>query len=265
VSAPSSTPETIYGGPEIPPRPQHAEASPEELAEVERDVNGFLVHVFGWIVAGLLVSALFASYSDQLQDGTIAFSIGSRTVFAGFGLIFILAFTISRKVSAMTTGVAAATLLGYAALQGTIFGLAYRLSYGASLAPVYLNLAAVFAGLCMFAAWRGLDLTSLALLGSGAALGTAAAISALIVFQQPLVTACAVCAGCWLMLALIAYHRNFLRDLPSSFEDDPEWWKAAAIGAVQIYLDLVIIIVVVIQTRWLSDFLSREETTRTLE
>jgi len=74
-----------------------------------------------------------------------------------------------------------------------------------------------------------------------------------------------VCAGCWLMLALIAYHRNFLRDLPSSFEDDPEWWKAAAIGAVQIYLDLVIIIVVVIQTRWLSDFLSREETTRTLE
>jgi FtsH-binding integral membrane protein len=265
VSAPFSTPETIYSGPEIPPRPPHAEASPEELAQVERDVNRFLVHVFGWIVGALLVSALFASYSDRLQDGTIAFTIGSRTVFAGFGIMFVLAFAISRKVSAMTTGIAAATLIGYAAIQGTVFGLAYRLSYGASLAPVYLNIAVVFSALCMLATWRGLDLTSLAVLGSGAALGTAAAISAMTVFQQPLLTGCAVGAGSWLMLALIAYHRNFLRDLPASFEDDPEWWKAAAIGAVQIYLDLVIIIVLVIQTRWLTDFLSRENTTRTLE
>jgi uncharacterized protein len=265
VTAPAPTRETIYSGPEIPPPPAHAEASPEDLAEVERDVNSFLVHVFAWIVSGLLVSALFASYSDQFENGTLAFSVAAHGLVASVGAIFALAFAISRNVSKMTTGVAAATLIAYAAIQGLVFGVAYRASYDASLAPVYLMIGVVFAAMTGFAAGSGRDLTSLPVLASGAILAPVTAFSAAFFFGLPTVTVCAEWVGCWLMLALVGYHRNFLRDLPSTFDDDPKWWKAAAIGAVQIYLDLVIIVVVVIQTRWLSEFFSKANTTRELE
>jgi len=258
VSFQAPTEETIYDGPPPEPRPQRAEAAPEELEEVQREVNVFLVHVFAWIAAALLVSAFFASYSDR-WDGGLLLEITGRSLFALIGGMFALAFAISRKVAKLPVSVAIATLVGYAAIQGSLFGLAYRSAYGSSIAPAYLGAASQFALLCIYAAKYRQDLTSVRSLLIGCAVAPILAGCAKIIFQLPIVTSCATCVGSWLILSLAAYHRDFLRDLPASFEDDPKWEKAAAVGALQVYLDLVIIVVIVIQMRWLSDFLADAE------
>jgi len=258
VSYPAPTEETVYSGPPPQPRPRCAEAGPEEIKEVEREVNVFIVHVFWWIAGALLVSALFASYSDR-WDGGLLLEITGRSLFALIGGMFALAFAISRKAAKLTVSVAIATLIGYAAIQGSLFGLAYRFAYGSSVAPAYLGAASQFALLCIYAMKRRKDLTSAGSLLIGCAVALVIAGCSKIIFQLTLVTSCASCAGSWLILSLAAYHRDFLRDLPASFEDDPKWEKTAAIGALQVYLDLVIILVIVIQMRWLSAFLSDAE------
>ena len=258
MSFPAQTEETVYSGPPLEPRPERAEATPQDLAEVERELNVFVVHVFAWIAVALLVSAFFASYSDRWTSGVLL-EITSRSLFALMGGMFALAFVISRKVAKLPVSVAIATLIAYAAIQGSVFGFAYRFAYAASIAPAYLGVASLFALLWVYAAKSGKDLTCVSTLLIGCAAAPLIAVCSEVIFQLPILTACAICVGSWLILALAAYHRDFIRDLPASFEDDPKWEKAAAIGALQVYLDLVIILVIIIQMRWLSDFLADAE------
>src|SRR5262249_60259190 len=81
-------------------------------------------------------------------------------------------------------------------------------------------------------------------------------------FGMQVIATLAVCVCSWLMLALAGYHREFLRDLPSSFDDDSHWIKADAVGALQVCLDLVNILLIVIQLRWLQEFLQEQNRSR---
>jgi uncharacterized protein len=251
--------ETIYSGPPPEPRPPRIpEPATDDVEQVEREINAFIVHVYAWIAGALLLSAFFASCSDRWNEGAL-FLITTRALFMLVSAMLLLAFVISRKVCDMVPEVAAAMLVAYAALQGFIFGLVYREAYGASLAPAYLIMAGVFGLLCAYGKWSGSDLTSLKDEFIGADIAFIVAIVATYLFQLQVTAACAACAGSWLMLSLAGYHRDLLRDLPSSFEDDPKSRKAAAVGALQVYLDLVTILVIVIQLRWLQSFLSDDD------
>ena len=248
--------ETIYDGPEIA-RPARVAAEPasEDLAQVERDIDGFIVHVFARIALALLISAFFASYSDRL-DNDVALSVSNQALFLLVGGMLVLAAAISRKVADLPISVATATLIGYAALQGVLFGLAFRTAYACSFAPGYLSIAVVLGMLSLFGTRSHGNLTSFAPLFGGAALALGIALSSIFLWDQKPVAAWAACVLCWLTLAMVGYHRDFLRDLPASFENDPKWQKAAVIGALQIYLDVMIILIVIVQARWLSDFMN---------
>jgi FtsH-binding integral membrane protein len=260
VSDPTLTRETIYDGPEIT-RPASVLIDPasDDLAQVERDIDGFIVHVFARIAAAFLISAFFASYSDRLTESA-ALTVSSQALVLLIGGMLALAVVVSRKVADLPISVATATLIGCAALQGILFGLAFRTAYRCSFAPGYLSIAAIFGLLCLFGSWSGRDLTSFATLLAGSVVACVVALCSIYIWEQKAVAALAACVQCWLTLALVGYHRDFIRDLPSSFENDPKWQKAAVIGALQIYLDVVIILIVIMQARWLSEF--AEEQTR---
>ena len=252
VSDSTLTRETIYDGPEIT-RPATVVIDPasDDLLQVERDIDGFVVHVFARIAAAFLISAFFASYSDRLTDN-VAITVSSQALVILIGGMLALALVASRKVGNLPISVATATLIGYAALQGILFGLAFRTAYGCSFAPGYLSIAAIFALLCFFGTWSGCDLTGFAPLFAGSIAAFAIALCSIFLWEQKAVAALAACVQCWLTLALVGYHRDFIRDLPSSFDNDPKWQKAAVIGALQIYLDVVIILIIIMQARWLS-------------
>jgi len=217
-----------------------------------------MVRVFAWITGALLISAFFASYSDVWDDNSLPLLFG-KTLIALTGGMFVLAFIISRKVEEMLPSVAMATLVAYASLQGILFGLSYRAAYGGSLAPVYTCMAILFGLLALFG-WRtGEDLTSTRSLLIGTAIAPVFAALLKPAFNVSTTGALATCVCSWLMLSFIGYHRQFLRDLPCTFDDDVHDNKAAAVGALQIYLDVVNVLLIVIQLRWLSEFLEKDK------
>jgi FtsH-binding integral membrane protein len=124
---------------------------------------------------------------------------------------------------------------------------------------VYLGIAVCFGILWIYGTRSGCDVSSLKALLIGGAGAIVTACLANLFFGVSLQSAIAIFVGSGLMLSLLSYHRDFVRDLPASFENDWRWNKAAAIGALLIYLDLVIIIVVVIQARWLASLEDKEE------
>lgn len=252
------THETVYSGPAPEPHPSHVDAPAVDVERVERDVNSFIVHVFGWITGALLISAFCASYSDEFAenfatfDGLSSLLIG-QSLWILVGLMMVLAYVASRKAADMPMPVAMATLIAYAGVQGIVFGLLYRGIYGRSLAPVYICMAVLFGLLLTYGLRTGADLTSVQTLLIGAAIAPVLSIVFKVSLDLQLVATCAACTSAWLLLSLVAYHRQFLRELPASFEDDPYWEKAAAVGALQIYLDLVVIVILVIQGRFIRD------------
>jgi len=245
--------ESIYSGPPLEPRPPRiALPSEEDLEEVEHDVSRFMVHVFAWIAGALLISAFFASYSDRYEGDVGALLVSQNLWFIIAGMMA-LAYFVSRKVADLPVSVAIAILIAYAALQGVVFGFLYRAVYGASLVPVYLCIATLFAALCIHGISSGLDLTSGRALLTGVAMAAALAIAFTSIMNLQPIATCAACVCSWLLLSLVSYHRDFLRDLPSSFEDDPHGEKAAAVGALQIYLDLMIVMILILQARWIRE------------
>jgi len=262
VSDPTLTRDTVYEGPEIR-RPPRVVIDPacDDVIQVEHDVDAFVVHVFGRIAIAFLISAFFASYSDRLNSD-VALAVSSKAVVLLIGGMLALAAVVSRRIADLTVSVATATLIGYASLQGVVFGLTFRTAYGCSFAPGYLSIAAIFGLLCLLGAWSGRDLTGFAPLFAGATAAFFIALCSIFLWDQSSVAAWAACVQCWLTLALVAYHRDFLRDLPSSFDNDPKWQKAAVIGALQIYLDVVIILIIILQARWLSNLTDEERRER---
>ena len=233
------------------------------MEPLERSLHAFIANVFGWIAVSLLISAFFASYSDQWDQSSTPMLVG-KALFALTGGMLLLAYAISRSVGKMMPSVAVATLIAYASLQGVVFGLSYRAAYDAPLAPVYFSMSVVFALLSLYGRYTGLDLTSLRGLCIGLALAPVVALLLKEVLGMQTVATLAVCVCSWLTLALAGYHRQFLRDLPSTFDGDSHWLKAAAVGALQVGLDLVTVVLIVIQLRWLQEFLE-EDRSRTLE
>lgn len=249
---PTPPTETVYAGLPVPPAPLKVGEAPDvDVAAAEADVRRFLVQVFGFIAGALAISALFAAYVDQYRE-SLAAPLASQIIYLLIGGLLIVAGVISHKIEKMPASVAIATLIAYSGIQGALLGFAYRAAYSESLAPVYLGTAALFAGMSLYGCRAEIDLTTVRsfLIGCGLAFAVAFAIRT--VAAVSVVAAITVFVVSVLMLALAGYHRDFLRDLPGSFDDDRGWRKAAAVGALQIYLDLIVIVVVIIQFRWLT-------------
>lgn len=255
--------ETIYSGPAPEPRPERvADLPAEDLEPVERALHEFIANVYGWIAASLFISAFFASYSDQWDQSSLPLLVG-KAVWALVGGMFLLAYAISRHVGKMAPSVAVATLIAHASLQGIVFGLSYRSAYDAPLAPVYLCMSILFGMLSVYGRYSGIDLTEIRGFLTGVILAPVLAVLLKGILGMQTMATLAVCVCSWLVLAIAGYHREFLRDLPSTFDDDSHWLKAAAVGALQVCLDVVTIVLIVIQLRWLKEFL--EDDGRTTE
>jgi FtsH-binding integral membrane protein len=259
VASSGTIQETIYSGPAPEPRPERvSDLGESELEPVESDLHKFIANVFGWIAASLFISAFFASYSDQWDQSSMSMLVG-KTLFAVTGGMFLLAYAISRKAGKMMPGVAVATLVGYASLQGIVFGLSYRAAYDAPLAPVYLCMSILFASLALYGRYSGIDLTSMRGLLTGVVLAPILVILLKNMLGMQTIAALAACVCSWLMLALAGYRRDFLRDLPTTFDDDSHWLKAAAVGALEVCLNLVTVVLIVIQLRWLQQFVEDDK------
>jgi len=83
--------ETIYSGPIPGSRPERVPDLPaSDLEPIETALHKFIANVFGWISASLLISAFFASYSDQWDQSSASMMLG-KMLLALTGGMFVLA------------------------------------------------------------------------------------------------------------------------------------------------------------------------------
>ena len=233
--------ETIYD-------PSHAAPPPDvDLLEVEKEECSFLLRVFAWMVAALLLSAIATDAGLAIYEQLSALQGPLWLGWPAFALLMLAANWVSNKIEKMPGYVALAALLGFAFVNGALFDLLFRGMTGYSFLPVYLSSAALFLFIFIYGNQTEGELTSLPNMAIYACVGLLVSMAVNRFLGSSIPVHCGSAVVILAFLALIVANLQFLRDLKFEFEDAPPERKAAAVGALLLYLDLVLIFLTVLQ------------------
>jgi hypothetical protein len=212
-------------------------AIPRETAAAEA---GFLRGVYGWMSAGLALTAvvvLFTASSPALLQAIF----GNRIVFYALvfgelGLVIAVTGAINRLSPAAATGL----FLLYAGLNGVTLSAIFLVYTGSSLAATFFVTAGMFGSMSLYGALTKRDLASW---GSFLFMGLVGVLIASVVnifTKSDLVSWVMAMCGVVVFTGLAAYDTNKLRALArQGFADAGAERKGAIVGALALYLDFV--------------------------
>jgi len=118
------------------------------VAATER-VSGFLRGVYGWMCAGLALTALVAFYVAGTNWAT-TLAQNHWLLFALFIAQIGVVITLSAGASRLSPGIATLLFLGYSALTGLTFSYLLLLYTGESIATTFMITAGMFGALALF-------------------------------------------------------------------------------------------------------------------
>jgi uncharacterized protein len=195
----------------------------------------FLTHAFGWMFAGLLLTAGVATVVQSSQTLT-SFALQNFLILilAQLGLVI----AISAGISRLSATAALGLFFVYAASLGLTVGLIVQAYTGASVAVAFLSASAMFGGAALYGA---LTHRSLAGLGGILMMGLIGVIVASVVnlfLQSSAVSWWISIGGVVIFTALTAFDVQRIQSgtlvrATGSVE------KAAVVGALQLYLDFI--------------------------
>lgn len=198
-------------------------------------LKSFLTRVFGWMGAGLLVTAMTAQW--------VITNIGMINPMLFFGAVIVelfLVYRISRYVMGMSLNMATGLFIFYSALNGfTLSGLAFIYTTE-SLASTFLSAAGLFGVMAFYGAVTKKDLTSW---GSFLFMGLIGIIISSIVniFIGSGTLQLAVSAiGVLVFTGLTAYDvQKILKMYEFGDQESDTGGKKAILGALTLYLDFI--------------------------
>jgi len=119
------------------------------VATAERATT-FLRSVYGWMCAGLAITALVA-YSIASTPGLVQTLVTNRLLFLGLFVAQIgLVFYLSARVDRIAPGTATLLFIGYAALTGVTLSIIVIAYTGASIATTFVVTAGMFGALALY-------------------------------------------------------------------------------------------------------------------
>jgi FtsH-binding integral membrane protein len=126
-----------------------APAFSSSTAAAER-VTGFLRAVYGWMCAGLAITAVVA-YMIASSPALISALVSNHLLFLGlflaqFGIVFFL----SARVDRLAPGTATLLFIVYAGLTGVTFSVILLAYTGASIATTFMVTAGMFGALALY-------------------------------------------------------------------------------------------------------------------
>jgi hypothetical protein len=204
----------------------------------EERVTVFLRSVYGWMCAGLGITALVAYVVSQspLLVGTIA---GNRALFWGLmiaqlGIVFFL----SARVDRIAAGTASLLFVLYAALTGVTFAFILLVYTGESIATTFMVCAAMFGGLALYG-----TTTSRSLAGWGQFLfmgliGVVLASFVGIFWQNDAFQFVLGFIGVIVFTGLTAYDAQRLKEMALALPSG-QVGSYAIVGALTLYLDFI--------------------------
>lgn len=209
-----------------------------EVSVNDERVGAFLSRVYGWMFAGLLITAVTAfvvASSEQL----IALVFLNRLVFwaliiAQLGLVFYL----SARVEEMAPVTAAGLFILYSALTGVTSSVILLVYTGASIVSTFVITAGMFGTMAVFGT---VTKRSLAGWGQFLFMGLIGIVIASIVgffFQSDLMQFVISVAGVIVFTGLTAYDAQRLKHMAVALPDG-RVGSYAIVGALSLYLDFI--------------------------
>lgn len=209
----------------------------EQAEEIQRE---FMLKVFGWMAAGLLITGILAMVTISSQV-MLEFIFTNQIVYLGLiiaqlGLVIWLSTRIE-KMSAMT---ATMVFVGYSALTGltlSVVFLAYTLS---SLASTFFVTAGTFGSMYVYGTVTKRDLTSM---GSFMTMGLIGVIIASVVnmfMKSEMIYWITTYVGIIIFVGLTAYDAQKIKAMSIlATQGDEQEQKGAIMGALRLYLDFI--------------------------
>ncbi|HEX8941000.1 MAG TPA: Bax inhibitor-1/YccA family protein [Candidatus Limnocylindrales bacterium] len=196
---------------------------------------GFLSQTFGWMFAGLLLTAgvafLVQSSSTLLQ---LAAGLAMPVVVVELVVVFGLSFAISRIPATVALG----AFFLYAAVNGVLFGLITAFYPTANVAAAFLSASAMFGVAAVYGATTGRSLLSMGGLLTMGLVGLFVAMLVNVFLASSGLSFLISIVGVVLFTALTAYSTQRIArgDFAAAFGSME---KASVYGALTLYLDFV--------------------------
>jgi FtsH-binding integral membrane protein len=195
----------------------------------------FLIHAFGWMFAGLLITAGVAAIVQA--SPSLTNMIGRNYWLLFFGQLA-LVFVISGAIRRISATVALALFFLYAATLGLTIGLIVQFYTGGSVTTAFLSSSAMFGAAAVYGATTRRSLAGLGSILFMGLIGLLVAIVVNLFLQSPAVTWLVSIAGVVIFTGLTAWDVQRIQNgtfaaAIGSME------KAAVIGALALYLDFI--------------------------
>jgi FtsH-binding integral membrane protein len=130
------------------------------IATAER-ATAFLRAVYGWMCAGLAITALVA-YSIASSPGLVQALVTNHLLFLGLFIAQIaLVFFLSARVDRLAPGIATLLFIAYAALTGVTLSVLVLAYTGASIATTFVVTAGMFGALALYGSTTSRSLAGL--------------------------------------------------------------------------------------------------------
>jgi uncharacterized protein len=200
-------------------------------------VTTFLRSVYGWMCAGLGITALVA-YAI-ISTGLVQTLVSSHLLFLGLFVAQIgIVFYLSARVDRIAPGTATLLFIAYAALTGVTLSVLVLAYTGASIATTFVVTAGMFGALALYG-----TTTSRSLAGAGQffMMGLIGLILASIVgmfWQSPALQFLITIVGVIVFTGLTAWDAQRLKQMAVALPEG-QVGSYAIVGALSLYLDFI--------------------------
>lgn len=200
----------------------------------------FLSRVYGWMFAGLLATALVATYTVT-NEGLLKFVFGNRIVFYGllFGQLGLVAW-LSGLVGSMSARTASVVFLLYSGLTGLTLSSIFLLYTAGSIASTFVVSSLTFGAMSVYGLVTKRSLDGV---GSFCFMGLIGLIVASLVnifLKSTMLEFVVSCVGVIVFVGLTAYDTRRLKIMAAQVDADSEdGRKGAIVGALALYLDFI--------------------------
>jgi uncharacterized protein len=210
------------------------------IPEQQLKQQAFMTRVYGWMAAGLALTALVAAYVASSRT-LIEAVISNRLIFYSLiGAELILVFGLSAAISRLTPAMALSGFLLYAAINGATLSVIFLVYTAESLGSTFLISAAMFGSMALFGTVTKRDLTAV---GSFMFMGLIGVIIASFVnffLHSEAIYWITSYLGVFIFIGLTAYDAQKIKrigaDATLSSDDSG---RASVMGALALYLDFI--------------------------
>jgi hypothetical protein len=211
--------------------------SAEEAEELQR---AFVVKVYGWMMAGLLVTGVISLLTIN-TPGLMELLFSSRWAIIGLFVVQLgLVGWLSVRIEQMSAATATMVFVGYAALTGLTLSVIFLAYTAESLASTFFVTAGTFGAMSAYGYFTKRDLTGF---GSFLMMGLIGMIIASVVnmfLQNSMMYWITTYIGIFIFVGLTAYDTQKIKEMSGAALMGSEIeQKGAIMGALRLYLDFI--------------------------